>query len=328
MLMSCSDYHIYRKLRWDRARALQEYARLAGLAVDAGITPRCHLEDITRADVEGFVLPLADELARVCGPRGFKLRLCDTLGLGLPFDAAPAPRGVPALVAALRARGLAPDQLEWHGHNDFHLAVANALALPFSHNLDGMLQGWVHGLAPGRVGPALQRRSRGGLVTAGMLRPVGPWPRVTRAHPGNGRSSALAGRRAGCGRLRSGAKVAAPEAVAADRLARPQPANPAAAIALVHGSSGQNDAASLREVDAVPVTPQALGPCPRGRAQARGDGWGSGAAPTRRGAAPGRRGYGRRPRLRPDSETCHLDLANAPGLNTGCPPCQVGRKRS
>ena len=73
------------------------------------------------------------------------------------------------------------------------------LVLPFSHNLDGMLQGWVHGLAPGRVRPALQRRPRSGLVT-GMLRPVGSWPRVTRAHPRNGRSSALAGRRAGgCG---------------------------------------------------------------------------------------------------------------------------------
>ncbi len=128
MLMSCSDYHIFRKLRWDRARALSEYARLAGLAADAGILPRCHLEDVTRADLEGFVLPLVAELSRVCGPRGFRLRLCDTLGLGLPFDGVEAPRGVPALVRSLRAAGLSPEQLEWHGHNDHHLAVANALA--------------------------------------------------------------------------------------------------------------------------------------------------------------------------------------------------------
>ncbi len=128
LLMSCSDHHIYRKLRWDRERALQEYARMAGLVVDAGILPRCHLEDVTRADIDGFVLPLAGELARVCGPRGFKLRLCDTLGLGLPFAGAPAPRSVPALISALSARGLQPEQLEWHGHNDLHLAVANALA--------------------------------------------------------------------------------------------------------------------------------------------------------------------------------------------------------
>ncbi len=128
MLMSCSDQHIYKKLRWDRAKALQEYARMAGLAVDAGIRPRCHLEDVTRADIEGFVLPLVDELTRVAGAGGFKLRLCDTLGLGLPFDGVAVPRGVPALVRRLREHGVAPAQLEWHGHNDLHLAVANALA--------------------------------------------------------------------------------------------------------------------------------------------------------------------------------------------------------
>ena len=128
LLTSCSDHHIYRKLRWTRRQALDEYVRIASAAAEAGIRPRCHLEDVTRADLEGFVVPLVQALGRACGPEGFKLRLCDTLGLGLPFQGVAAPRGVPALVARLRAEGLQPWQLEWHGHNDLHLAVANALA--------------------------------------------------------------------------------------------------------------------------------------------------------------------------------------------------------
>ena len=78
------------------------------------------------------------------------------------------------------------------------LEGSTRLVLPFSHNLGSMLQGWVHGLAPGRVGPALHRWSRGGLVAAlWTLRAVGPWVRVTRVHPRNGRSGALARYRAG-----------------------------------------------------------------------------------------------------------------------------------
>src|SRR5438270_902400 len=58
-----------------------------------------------------------------------KLRLCDTLGLGLPWREAALPRSVPRLVASLReSAGIEPHQLEWHGHDDLGKVHANAVA--------------------------------------------------------------------------------------------------------------------------------------------------------------------------------------------------------
>ena len=138
ILTSSSDYHIYWKLGWDRTEAMRRYLEVAEAAVTAGIRIRCHLEDLTRADVPGFVVPLAVRLAELSAQSGveIRLRLCDTLGLGLPFPSAPLPRSVPRLVRALiEQAGFPGERLEWHGHNDFGLAVANAMAA------------WLHGCA-------------------------------------------------------------------------------------------------------------------------------------------------------------------------------------
>jgi len=58
-----------------------------------------------------------------------KIRLCDTMGFGLPDPYAAPPRGVPKLVNTLRKEAGVPSaQLEWHGHNDLGKAHANAVA--------------------------------------------------------------------------------------------------------------------------------------------------------------------------------------------------------
>ena len=62
ILTSASDYHIFLKLRKTRAQAMTGYLDIAKAALDKDVIPRCHLEDITRADYEGFVLPFAAEL--------------------------------------------------------------------------------------------------------------------------------------------------------------------------------------------------------------------------------------------------------------------------
>ena len=62
ILVSCSDYHIFNKMRMSRAQALDQYLGTVKMAFDAGVMPRCHLEDITRADFYGFVVPFAEEL--------------------------------------------------------------------------------------------------------------------------------------------------------------------------------------------------------------------------------------------------------------------------
>jgi isopropylmalate/homocitrate/citramalate synthase len=131
ILCSASDHHIFGKLGWTRREAFTRYLDLVRAVIDAGIRPRVHLEDVTRADLEGFVLPLAAALAELGRDRGVpvKLRLCDTLGLGLPWREAELPRSVPRLVSALIASaGVAPAELEWHGHDDLGKVHANAIA--------------------------------------------------------------------------------------------------------------------------------------------------------------------------------------------------------
>ena len=62
ILVSCSDYHIFKKLKMTRKQALDHYMSIVKSAFDEGIIPRCHFEDITRADFYGFVVPFINEL--------------------------------------------------------------------------------------------------------------------------------------------------------------------------------------------------------------------------------------------------------------------------
>lgn len=129
MLMSCSDYHIYDKLGMNREEALKYYVEMASKAIEYGIKPRCHLEDITRADFFGFVIPLVEELMKLSADSGMdvKIRACDTLGLGVPYNGVELPRSVPALIHGLKNYGGVPSRLmEWHGHNDFYNVVTNS----------------------------------------------------------------------------------------------------------------------------------------------------------------------------------------------------------
>ncbi|MDI9433945.1 MAG: 2-isopropylmalate synthase [Planctomycetota bacterium] len=128
ILTSASDYHIFLKLRKTRSQALNGYLDIVKAALDSGVRPRCHFEDITRADFEGFVLPFANELLTIGDQynQPVKIRLCDTLGFGLPWPGVALPRSVPKLVQGLRKIGVAAEQLEWHGHNDFHKVLVEA----------------------------------------------------------------------------------------------------------------------------------------------------------------------------------------------------------
>jgi len=128
ILTSASDYHIFLKLRKTRAQALQAYLDIAKAALDINIIPRCHFEDITRADFDGFVLPFAAELMDLAKQYSstVKIRLCDTLGFGVTYPGAALPRSVPKLVQGLRKIGVPSEWLEWHGHNDLHKVQVDA----------------------------------------------------------------------------------------------------------------------------------------------------------------------------------------------------------
>jgi isopropylmalate/homocitrate/citramalate synthase len=129
ILTSVSDYHIFLKLRKTRKQAVDAYLDIVKASLDSGVIPRCHFEDVTRADYEGFVLPFAAELMKLAEEynKPVKIRLCDTLGFGLPWSEAALPRSVPKLIAGLRRIGVPSERLEWHGHNDFHNVHINAV---------------------------------------------------------------------------------------------------------------------------------------------------------------------------------------------------------
>ncbi len=129
ILVSCSDYHIFKKMNMTRKQAMDMYLGIVKKAIEHGIRPRCHFEDITRADFYGFVIPFADELMKIMQETGvpIKIRMCDTLGYGVTYPGASLPRSVQGIVYGLRFySGFPSELLEWHGHNDFHKVVTNA----------------------------------------------------------------------------------------------------------------------------------------------------------------------------------------------------------
>ncbi|NNM53336.1 MAG: histone-lysine N-methyltransferase [Spirochaetales bacterium] len=130
ILTSVSDYHIFLKLKKTRAKILDQYLGIVKEALSHGIVPRCHFEDVTRADLYGFVLPFAERLLDLAkeAQSPVKVRLCDTMGFGVTYPGATVPRSIPRLVHAFSQElGYPSEWLEWHGHNDFHKVHVNAV---------------------------------------------------------------------------------------------------------------------------------------------------------------------------------------------------------
>ncbi|MBE6778720.1 MAG: 2-isopropylmalate synthase [Ruminococcaceae bacterium] len=129
ILVSCSDYHIFKKLKMTRKQAMDQYLAAVSDAFEAGVMPRCHLEDITRADFYGFVVPFVNALMDMSRQAGIpvRIRACDTMGYGVPYSEVSLPRSVPGIIYGLQHFSQVPSEmLEWHGHNDFYKGVANA----------------------------------------------------------------------------------------------------------------------------------------------------------------------------------------------------------
>lgn len=129
ILVSCSDYHIFLKMKMNRRQAVDHYVSIVKECIECGVRPRCHLEDITRADFYGFVAPLVTELSKLMEETGvpIKIRACDTMGYGVTYPGVALPRSVPGLIYGLNHyAGIPSELLEWHGHNDFYRSVTNA----------------------------------------------------------------------------------------------------------------------------------------------------------------------------------------------------------
>lgn len=129
ILTSCSDYHIFLKLKKTRKEALDMYIDIVKSALAEGIIPRCHFEDITRADFYGFVVPFAMELMKLSkeAKMPIKIRACDTMGFGVSYPGAAMPRNVNGIMHGFtHYAGVPSEYIEWHGHNDFYRALTNS----------------------------------------------------------------------------------------------------------------------------------------------------------------------------------------------------------
>lgn len=129
ILVSCSDYHIFYKMKMTRREVMKHYLDVVRQCLETGIAVRCHLEDITRSDIYGFVIPFCNELMRLSDEYRIpvKIRACDTMGYGVNFPGAVIPRSVQGIIYGLNTHSGVPSELiEWHGHNDFYKAVSNS----------------------------------------------------------------------------------------------------------------------------------------------------------------------------------------------------------
>ena len=129
ILVSCSDYHIFYKMKMTRREAMEHYLGIIRDCLEIGVSPRCHLEDITRADIYGYVIPFCLELMRLMEfyQIPIKVRCCDTMGYGVNYPGAVIPRSVPGIIYGIMTHAGVPSELiEWHGHNDFYKSVTNS----------------------------------------------------------------------------------------------------------------------------------------------------------------------------------------------------------
>ena len=126
-----SEFFLYSKKDRDAVYKCLErgYKSVIRECLETGISPRCHLEDITRSDIYGFVIPFCVELMKLQEEYKIpiKVRACDTMGYGVNFPGAVIPRSVPGIIYGLNTHaGVPSSQIEWHGHNDFYKAVNNS----------------------------------------------------------------------------------------------------------------------------------------------------------------------------------------------------------
>lgn len=132
MLASASDFHTFHKFKpGGRQQAAEIYLDAVKTCLDLGIRPRLHLEDASRAHMD-FIKPFIEAVIQVCETYGEalcpKIRVCDTMGLALPYESVDLPRSVPAVFKVLRGFNLKPEQLEFHPHNDTWMIVPNCIA--------------------------------------------------------------------------------------------------------------------------------------------------------------------------------------------------------
>jgi len=113
--LATSDIHIETKLMKDRAWVLNCIRESVAFAKSHGVYVSVNAEDASRTEF-GFLLAYA---AAAKAEGADRIRFCDTIGIMEPF------RTYKVIKELIEHTGL---EVEMHTHNDFGMAVANALA--------------------------------------------------------------------------------------------------------------------------------------------------------------------------------------------------------
>ena len=125
ILMSVSDSHMIDKMGLkDKDEAIEKYLKALDYAIDHGLRVRCHLEDVTRADIERFVIPFSKQIIERSPDA--TIRICDTLNYGVSFFDVGYPYSIPKMVSELRDIGV--KNIETHVHDDFGFGVAATMS--------------------------------------------------------------------------------------------------------------------------------------------------------------------------------------------------------
>lgn len=113
--LATSDIHIQTKLRKDRAWVLDSIREAVAFAKSHGLYVSANAEDASRTEF-GFLLEYA---AAAKAEGADRIRFCDTIGIMEPL------RTYKVIKELIEQTGL---EVEMHTHNDFGMAVANAIA--------------------------------------------------------------------------------------------------------------------------------------------------------------------------------------------------------
>lgn len=127
-----SDYLLLPDGQTSRREPVQRLLDTFDACLDEEASIRLDLLDVTRADLDGFVLPLIEDCIEHLGKRGAKaprIRLCDSLGLGVPWTESPVPRSVPRMIHTIcHALKLDSKDVEFVGSDNLGMALANSIA--------------------------------------------------------------------------------------------------------------------------------------------------------------------------------------------------------
>lgn len=113
--ISSSDIHIEQKLRKSREWVLESVKTSVDYAKSFNLYVSVNAEDASRSDME-FLLKFARTARDVGADR---LRYCDTLGILDPFETFMRVKNIIDIIGI---------DIEMHTHNDFGMAIANAIA--------------------------------------------------------------------------------------------------------------------------------------------------------------------------------------------------------